>query len=178
MKTNAMGVPLVKHFAPLNAASSVRYVGLDRDNTLIEDAGYTKLNQEPVWLPGVIDGLKLIHSLNYGLVIFTNQAALSKGLFSLVELNNFHSRMNVSLMNQTGFGFNSIFVCPHLHDQGCTCRKPRPGMFDTAKEIYGNLPQVMIGDSDTDIEAANSVGVVGIKVQQQNFLKVISDWFK
>jgi histidinol-phosphate phosphatase family protein len=166
-------VTTLKH--PING-SPFKYVGLDRDNTLIEDAGYTKLVQEPIWLPSVIEGLNLIHSFNFGLVVITNQAALSKGVFNLNELEDFHKRMNLSLINQTGFGFDAIIVCPHRQDQGCSCRKPHPGMFHTAQKIYGELPRVMIGDSDKDMQAANSAGVFAIKVHQKDFLKVTSGW--
>ena len=171
-------VPIVTNLAPFVLSSTFKYVGLDRDNTLIQDAGYTNLDQEPNWLPGVIEGLKLINSFGFGFVIFTNQAALSKGVFNLFQLGDFHRRMNLSLMNQTGFGFNGIIVCPHLQDQGCSCRKPRPGMFHVAQKIYGELPQVMIGDSDTDIQAAKLAGVCAIKSHQEDFLKVSSDWLK
>ena len=176
MLGNDLLVPIVTNLAPPITRSPFKYVGLDRDNTLIEDAGYTKLDQEPTWLPSVIEGLRLLHSFNFGLVVFTNQAALSKGVFNLLELEDFHMRMNLSLVNQTGFGFSGIIVCPHRQDQGCSCRKPRPGMFHTAQKIYGELPQVMIGDSDTDIQAAESAGVVAIKAHQEDFQKIASDW--
>jgi len=171
-------VPIVTNLAHPFSNCAFNYVGLDRDNTLIEDAGYTNLDQEPTWLPNVIDGLSLIHSFNFGLVVFTNQAALSKGVFNLSQLEDFHRRMNLSLIDQAGFGLNGIIVCPHLQVQGCSCRKPRPGMFYAAQKIYGGLPQVMIGDSDTDIQAAKSAGVHAVKVHQEDFLKVSSDWLK
>ena len=170
--------PIVTDLAPTFTGSSFRYVGLDRDNTLIEDAGYSKLDQEPKWLPGVIDGLKLFHAFGFGLVIFTNQAALSKGVFSLLELEDFHKRLNLSLFAQAGFGFSGIIVCPHLQEQSCLCRKPRPGMFLAAQKIYGDLPQVMFGDSDTDIQASKSAGVLAIKTHQVDFLEASSEWLK
>ena len=171
-------VPIVTDLSPTLTSSPFRYVGLDRDNTLIEDAGYSKLDQETNWLPGVIDGLKLFHAFGFGLVIFTNQAALSKGVFNLIELENFHKRLNLSLLDQTGFGFSGIIICPHLPEQGCSCRKPRPGMFHAAQMIYGDLPHVMFGDSDTDIQASNSAGVFAIKTHQVDFLEISSEWLE
>ncbi len=173
-----MHAPIVTDLAPTITGSPFRYVGLDRDNTLIEDAGYSKLDKAPNWLPGVIDGLKLFHAFGFGLVIFTNQAALSKGVFSLLELEDFHKRLNLSLLDQTGFGFSGIIVCPHLQEHGCSCRKPRPGMFFAAQKVYGDLPQVMFGDSDTDILASTSAGVFAIKTHQVDFLEATSEWLK
>jgi D-glycero-D-manno-heptose 1,7-bisphosphate phosphatase len=151
-------------------------VALDRDNTIIEDAGYTDLTQDPHWLPGVISGLQLITSHGYGLVLMTNQAALSKGIINLSQLEDFHVRLNESFKRQTGLEFNSIFVCPHSKDNTCPCRKPRAGMFESAKEIFGVFPEFMIGDSVTDIEAANFVGVHGIKVERNGFYRSVSEW--
>ena len=170
--------PIVTNLGPAFTGSSFRYIGVDRDNTLIEDVGYSKLDQEPNWLPGVIDGLKLFHASGFGLVIFTNQAALSKGVFSLIELEGFHKRLNLSLLEQTGFGFSGIIICPHLQEQNCSCRKPRPGMFHAAQKIYGDLPQVMFGDSDADIHASKSAGVFAIKTHHIDFLEASSEWLK
>lgn len=175
---NSSLVPIVVNLASPIQGSRIKYVGLDRDNTLIEDAGYTKLDQDPIWLPSVIDGLRLIHSLNLELVIFTNQAALSKGIFDLPQLEDFHKRMNLSLLNEAGFGFHSIIICPHLQDLRCSCRKPSPGMFHTAKEVLGELPQIMIGDSDSDVLAAESAGVLARKTSPGDFLKDVSDWLE
>ena len=44
-------VPIVTDLAPPPTGSPFRYVGLDRDNTLIEDAGYSKLGQERFGYP-------------------------------------------------------------------------------------------------------------------------------
>lgn len=171
-------VPIVANFTSPIQNYPIKYVGLDRDNTLIEDAGYTKLDQEPNWLPTVIDGLRLIHSLELELVIFTNQAALTKGIFDLPRLEDFHRRMNLSLLKEAGFGFHSIIICPHLQDQGCSCRKPLPGMFQVAREIFGELPRVMIGDSESDVLAAKSANVLALKTSQGDFLTVVSDWLR
>lgn len=168
--------PIVSHFSEPNEVSKFKYVALDRDNTIIEDAGYTDLIQEPRWLPGVISGLQLITSLGYGLVLMTNQAALAKGIFGLSQLDDFHSRLNESLKGHAGVEFTSIFVCPHSKNDNCPCRKPRAGMFESAKEIFGILPEIMIGDSVTDIEAANLVGVHGIKVERNDFYLSVSEW--
>jgi phosphoglycolate phosphatase-like HAD superfamily hydrolase len=51
-------------------------------------------------------------------------------------------------------------------------------MFQAAQRIYGNLPQVMIGDSDSDIQAAKLVGVHGLKTKQKDFQKIASDWLE
>jgi D-glycero-D-manno-heptose 1,7-bisphosphate phosphatase len=176
VKLRSSLTPIVSNYSTVSYIRSLNYVVLDRDNTLIEDSGYTNLEHEPVWLPNVIEGLCRIHSAGYGLVIATNQAALSKGFFTLPKLNEFHAKMNFSLKEKSGFELSSVIICPHLKESNCLCRKPLPGMLDFAHAIYEKKPLLMVGDSDSDIEAAKMAGVEGLKVAKGEFLKKVSEW--
>ena len=54
-----------------------------------------------------------------------------------------------------------VFHCPHSPKSNCNCRKPKPGMFFSAKNKY-NIDMEkswMIGDSERDIRAANLAGI-------------------
>ena len=176
MKLQSSLTPIVSHYSGVNNIFAFNYVVLDRDDTLIEDSGYTNLEHEPIWLPTVIEGLLLKHNAGYGLVIVTNQAALSKGLFTLPRLNEFHLRMNTSLKEKTGVNLKSVIVCPHLKELNCLCRKPLPGMINFAHDIYQKKPLLMVGDSDKDIEAAKMAGIDGLKVAKGEFLTKVSEW--
>jgi histidinol phosphatase-like enzyme len=58
-----------------------------------------------------------------------------------------------------------------MHDQGqCKCRKPLPGMFEQAFRDFpgchaGN--SVIIGDSITDVDAGNRLGMRTILIQSE-----------
>ena len=54
-----------------------------------------------------------------------------------------------------------IFHCPHLPESKCNCRKPKPGMFINAQNKYNISMEDswMIGDSESDIQAANTAGI-------------------
>ena len=54
-----------------------------------------------------------------------------------------------------------IFYCPHGPESECDCRKPKPGMFIDAKYKYNISMKEswMIGDSESDIKAANTAGI-------------------
>ncbi len=55
---------------------------------------------------------------------------------------------------------NGIYYCPHHPDDGCTCRKPKHGLFlQAAGELGIDLGRsFMIGDSPKDIEAGKNAG--------------------
>jgi D-glycero-D-manno-heptose 1,7-bisphosphate phosphatase len=58
------------------------------------------------------------------------------------------------------------FVCPHLPDAGCACRKPRPGLVLRAAERLSVAPErcALIGDIGADIEAARAAGASSVLV--------------
>jgi imidazoleglycerol-phosphate dehydratase/histidinol-phosphatase len=34
----------------------------------------------------------------------------------------------LALFTSQGISFDEIFICPHMADEGCECRKPRAGL--------------------------------------------------
>lgn len=56
-----------------------------------------------------------------------------------------------------------IFVCPH-EDGECNCRKPLPGLFYQAANKYDvdKNQSLMIGDSQSDLDAATAYGIKAI----------------
>ena len=67
-----------------------------------------------------------------------------------------------------GISVIGFYVCDHHWDEGCDCRKPKPGMINQAITDY-NLNQrklVYIGDEIKDMEAAGAAGIVGVRLTE------------
>jgi len=62
--------------------------------------------------------------------------------------------------------FDTVQVCPHGPDDGCTCRKPAPGMVKAACTELDVDPArcVVVGDIGADVEAAVAAGAAAILV--------------
>ena len=63
--------------------------------------------------------------------------------------------------NDNSINILDTFYCPHGPESLCECRKPKPGMLIEAKNKY-NISMKdswMIGDSESDIKAANAAGI-------------------
>jgi len=55
---------------------------------------------------------------------------------------------------------DDIILCAHRQDEGCECRKPKPGMLiaASAKHRIDLSKSFMIGDRASDIEAGKRAG--------------------
>jgi D-glycero-D-manno-heptose 1,7-bisphosphate phosphatase len=149
---------------------------LDRDGVLNMDRGeYTWLPSQWHFVPEVSASLRVLVSKGYQLIVITNQAGISKGLYTRVDVLDLH-RWMCDILTPEGISFKDIFFCPY-HDSfsASIWRKPESGMLERAMALYEILPEeaVFIGDADRDMAAAQKVGVREIKVvANQSWIKV------
>ena len=160
---------------------------LDRDGTLIdvvrdEETGVTSVAWSPSQLrllPGVLDGLALLKAAGFGFAIATNQPGPAKGQFSVEAVYRTHHAL-VAALADAGIAVSSVEVCWH-HPEGsphgvqelvtsCDCRKPKPGLLHRAlaNGDFDPARSWMVGDSPTDVEAAQHALLRSALVFAQN----------
>ena len=98
--------------------------------------------------------------MGYRIIIITNQSGIARGLYNEKDYQVLTNWM-LEKFELNGIQIFDTFYCPHLPSSNCSCRKPKPGMFMTAKTIHEiDFSQSwMIGDKETDIQAANAAGL-------------------
>lgn len=151
----------------------MKLIVLDRDGVINHDSDdFIKSPDE--WRP--IDGsLEAIARLNHGgytVAIASNQSGLAKGYLDLEVLTEIHKKMNDMLAN-VGGRIDAIFYCPHDSTDGCSCRKPKPGMLLDIGQRF-NVPLkdvVFIGDSVSDIHTAVHAHAKGMLVRTGKGIK-------
>lgn len=145
--------------------SARRFALLDRDGTIIVDKVYLKDPDGVEFAPGAIEGLRLLRDAGFELVLITNQSGIARGYFDEAALERVHDRLKAMLSAQ-GLRLEAIYFCPHGPDDGCSCRKPAPGMVQDAMRDLGFGPDqaVFIGDSDADMGVAAAAGVRGLRI--------------
>lgn len=115
----------------------MKIVILDRDGTINEGRDdYVKTADEWRPVPGALEAIARLHQAGWHVVVATNQSGLGRGLFDMTALNAMHLKMNEALA-RVGGRIDAIFFCPHAPDDGCDCRKPRPGLFHQIARRYG-----------------------------------------
>lgn len=143
-----------------------RAVFIDRDGVIIENRdGYVRSWSEVRFIPGALEALAKLGGSRYAVVLVTNQSAVGRGLISLHEAQEIN-RCVVAEIRAHGGRMDAVYMCPHRPDEGCTCRKPAPGMLlQAARELELDLASsTLIGDALSDLAAARAVGVRGVLV--------------
>jgi D-glycero-D-manno-heptose 1,7-bisphosphate phosphatase len=145
-------------------------VFLDRDGVINHDSpDYVKSWEEFSFIPGSIDAIRRLNQKGFTVIVITNQSAVGRGIISLEGLNHIHAMMTRQIRAE-GAAITDIYFCPHMPDEGCACRKPRPGLILKARDTYGiDLSSAfMVGDNVTDIQCAQNAGCSGILVRTGN----------
>ena len=144
-----------------------KFLFIDRDGTLIEephDCQVDSLHKIRL-VPQVIPALLELKRNGYRFVMVSNQDGLGTDSFPQEQFDSCHSH-TMALFESQGIFFDEVFICPHLPEHQCDCRKPRPGLltrFLGANDIDLGASAV-IGDRTTDIELADRIGVRGFLV--------------
>ncbi len=153
-------------------ATTGRVVFLDRDGVINRDpAGWTRAGYVTVWenfqfLPGALVALRLLREHNVQVILISNQAGVGKGCLSQEDLDDITRRM-CGVVAEHGGSIRAVYYCTHHPDEGCSCRKPKPGLFEIARRELGVDPSgaYFIGDSPRDIDAGHAAGCRVILVQ-------------
>jgi D-glycero-D-manno-heptose 1,7-bisphosphate phosphatase len=136
---------------------------LDRDGTLNRPPPLGRYITNP-------DDLHLLHGVpaavtelrrhGYACVVVSNQRGVALGDLTHDDLAAIDVRLR-ELVELDG-----TYYCTHPHDSQCGCRKPDPGLLiRAAADLELDLSSsLMIGDSESDLEAGRRVGCVPVKV--------------
>lgn len=157
-----------------------KIVLLDRDgviNKKPKKGNYIKKWEEFKFLPGVIEAIKLLNNSGYKIFVISNQAGIARGRMSENDLDLIHKNMKKELL-KNGTKVHGIYYCPHGWNEGCKCRKPKPGMLFKASEehLFDLTKAVFIGDDRRDMEAGKKAECKTILVNTKKSLyQIVSD---
>ncbi|MBX3229655.1 MAG: HAD family hydrolase [Labilithrix sp.] len=142
-----------------------RALFLDRDGTLVVDTGYPRDPAIVTLLPGVGTALREAKALGFELVVVSNQSGVARGIIAPEELAAVTARVG-ELLAAEGVVLDDVRYCRHGPDDGCACRKPRPGMLQdaAAARAIDLTRSVMVGDRDSDMLAGHAAGCTTVIV--------------
>jgi D,D-heptose 1,7-bisphosphate phosphatase len=125
----------------------------DRDGVFYKERTPISNLEKPEWIPSARNAIPYLASLDYALVIITNQAAINRGILT-TEQFQISNKQIYEEFKKYGRDLDGLYFCPHLPEEKCKCRKPEIGMLLQAKEDLGlNIKgSYLIGDKTSDIK--------------------------
>lgn len=147
-------------------------VFLDRDGVINKErSDYVKTVDELVILNDIANSIKKLKDNGFLIVVITNQSSINRGLTTHQHVENIHSAIQ-GYLKKNGMQIDAFYYCPHRPDEHCNCRKPKPGLLNKAiNDLKIDIKSSwMVGDRDSDIEAARAVGCNSIKITSNSGL--------
>jgi D-glycero-D-manno-heptose 1,7-bisphosphate phosphatase len=145
---------------------SRRAVFLDRDGTLIEEAGYLDCLDRLVFYPYTVDAVRVLNRAGFAVVVITNQAGIARGIVGEAFVGEAHRHI-ADRLEAGGAKIDGFYYCPHYQTgtvdpyvRVCDCRKPEPGLLRRAEadldlDLAGSF---MVGDRWHDVGAGRAAG--------------------
>ena len=141
---------------------------LDRDGVLNEDQGYVHRWEDFRWIEGAREAVAAFNRAGWLVIVVTNQSGVGRGYYTEADMHALHARMVVELA-EAGARIDAFYFCPQ-HPEAAEAayrhpdppdRKPNPGMILRAIAEWPIDPErsVLVGDKDSDMEAAQRAGV-------------------
>lgn len=150
---------------------SSRALFLDRDGVINVEQGYVHRREDFKFQQGIFELCRAAQSLDYLLVVITNQAGIARGYYTesaFLELTEWM----IQKFGEREIRISRVYYCPYhpVHGVGAykydsPDRKPLPGMLLRARKDFSLdlTSSVLIGDRLSDIQAAEAAGI-GTKI--------------
>lgn len=144
-----------------------RALFLDRDGVVNIDHGYVHTPERTEFLPGIFARVRAAIADGAMAIVVTNQAGIGRGYYDEAAFLEYTAWLHRRFAEEDA-PLLATYWCPHHPQAGlgdyrvaCACRKPQPGMLLAARARFriDMAGSTMIGDKDSDMEAARAAGV-------------------
>lgn len=143
---------------------------IDRDGTLIVEPPIdfqVDSLEKLEFVPGVITAMSRIASLDFELVMASNQDGLGTDSFPEETFHGAQNKM-LSILRGEGVEFDDILIDPSFPEENSPSRKPGVGMFgEYLSGEYDLASSYVIGDRLTDVQLAKNLGAKAIYIAQR-----------
>ncbi|KTD59900.1 bifunctional histidinol-phosphatase/imidazoleglycerol-phosphate dehydratase HisB [Legionella shakespearei] len=144
---------------------------IDRDGTLIEEPFDFQVDSlDKIKLTkAVIPALLELKKAGFNFIMVSNQNGIGTASFPEEDFAVCHE-FTLDLFSSQGIEFDEIYICPHMPEDNCACRKPKTGLLDQfmRNTRIDNNSSWVIGDRETDRELADNLGVKFLPVSKEH----------
>lgn len=142
-----------------------RAVFLDRDGTISEEMGYVNHIDRFQIFPFAADAIRQLNQADIPVIVVTNQSGVARNIFPEALVHEVHKKM-VAQLASGGAWIDAIYYCPHIKEDACDCRKPKPGLLQRAAREHSLdlAASWVVGDRYADLAMAHTAGSRGMLV--------------
>lgn len=142
---------------------------LDRDGVINVDRGFVSRVEDWEWVSGAIECVKTYKARDWFVFIVTNQSGIAFDHYQETDMDRVHAHMHAGF-EAAGTHVDGTYHCPYHQDgtnpkyrKDSFDRKPKPGMILQAMADFPvkRDASFLIGDKQTDIDAAHAAGIGG-----------------
>jgi len=157
---------------------------IDRDGTLSLETEHPYGSHPVELLPGLPEALRRFRDAGFRFFMVSNQGWIGLGICTEEEFQEYLDRL-IGILNSEGITFAAIRYCPHHPDDGCSCRKPGIGMWESLREEFPDLvPEkcLCVGDKDKDVQLGMAIGCKTARLDTAKFPRdieadyTVKDW--
>ena len=144
------------------------------------DIGYLHKVEDFQWIKGAKEAIKLLNKKNFKVIVVTNQSGVGRGFYKEKDIISLHSWMNEILIKNDSFIDDFFYSTEIPNNSELSRRKPSPKMIEEAIKKY-NLDHdqcFLVGDKNTDLEAAKKAKIKGFLFDGKNLLVTIKKILK
>ena len=136
---------------------------LDRDGIICKPlprGEYLVRWDQFVFQDGIRGLVEFAKQKGYRVIVATNQSQVARGLLLEGDLADIHDKMNQELPGL----LDRVYYCPHIDEDNCECRKPKPGLLTHAASDFGIdlTKSFFVGDSFKDVNAGTAAGCITV----------------
>lgn len=152
---------------PLPAIDKNWTLFLDRDGVINTDNihGYILNWNEFEFCQGVLEAMPILSKSFGRIILVTNQRGVGKGLMSLNDLNDIHTRM-LAAIEESGGRMDLMLHCSATENSAPN-RKPNPGMALDAQKHFPEIDfnrSIMVGNTSGDMEFGRNIGAFTVYI--------------
>lgn len=142
-----------------------QFIVLDRDGTIIEHVHYLSEPELVTFKPDLIPALTTLGRKGFMFGVVTNQSVIGRGLASKEDVGAIN-QLITNFLKQHQIEISFFYVCPHIPEDSCNCRKPEIGLGLRAISDFDLSPSLsyMIGDQESDVLFGKNLGCSTIQI--------------
>ena len=144
---------------------------IDRDGTLVEEPFDFQVDSlDKIKLTqGVVPALLQLQKAQFKFIMVSNQNGIGTASFPEEDFAVCHEFI-LDMFSSQGIMFDEVFICPHMPEDNCACRKPKTGLLDQwlKKTSFSKKCSWVLGDRDSDKELADNLGVSFLPVSKEH----------